>query len=175
MNDSVDVQACTCLQAMSSVRVDRLMSLADEALVPTGYAFFEEGELLSSLYLLLAGSVSLNRIWPAPIKTFVRSVGPGELFGWSALTAPYRAKAGARAMTSCQVLVFSRECLTSILPTQDGWLTMMGWGETAVTDEHIQHFPVTLWAQTLWAQTLWAQLMSVEPISEQGGELMYGI
>lgn len=170
MNDSVDVRTCTCLQAMSSVQVARLMSLADEALVPTGYAFFEEGELLSSLYLLLAGSVSLNRIWPAPIKTFVRSVGPGELFGWSAFKAPYRAKAGARAMTSCQVLVFSRERLTSILPKQEGWLTMMGWGETAVFDEHIQHFPVTLWAQCLWAQ-----LMSVEPISEQGGELMYGI
>jgi hypothetical protein len=147
MIERVDVHTCTCLRTISPFQVDRLISLSEEMLVPPGHAFFEEGDLLSSLYLLLLGSVSLNRMWPAPVKTFVRSIGPGEFFGWSALKTPYRATAGTRAMTACQVLAFSRDSLVFAGLRLEGWWQKVGQGETAVSDEHIRHFPVAAWAQ----------------------------
>ena len=169
MRERIDLQSCTCLQALTAAQLNWLMLLSDEVLVSPGQVFFEEGELLSSLYLLLTGSVALSRRWPVHVETFVRSLGPGELFGWSALKAPYWATAGAKALTPCQALSFSRERLASVLTKQDGWLTMKGQGETAVSDEHIRHFPVVMWVQEC------SPLVSMDSIGEQGGELMYEI
>ncbi|MBX7236818.1 MAG: Crp/Fnr family transcriptional regulator [Caldilineales bacterium] len=108
----------------------KLANVAEEMHVEAGYCFFHENELLAHIYFALEGAVGVVMELPAPdvehpvsdqftgqLKTqdvVVSPIGPGELFGWSALVPPCQASAGAKALTACRVLAFDAARLNKL-------------------------------------------------------------
>lgn len=104
-----------------------LAQISDEVEVATGDYFFRERERLDTFYLCMSGEVEI--VLPIPAQDVeqkvsgqltgqlqtndivVSVVGPGEVFGWSALIPPHEATASARATGLCQVLAFDSEAL----------------------------------------------------------------
>ena len=100
--------------------LEALAAASIETSLEPGEFFFYEGQELDRFYFVIAGEVTL--VIGVPDKTQelrfddqlpgiagmedipVASVGPGEMFGWSALIPPHNATAGARVIKDCTVL-----------------------------------------------------------------------
>jgi CRP/FNR family cyclic AMP-dependent transcriptional regulator len=104
-----------------------LARAGDERRVDAGQYFFHEGELVSRLWLVLEGAVAVvmelpNREKPHSVAdqltgklrtrdVVISTVGPGHVFGWSALVPPYGATASTKSMTDVLVVEFDAESL----------------------------------------------------------------
>lgn len=100
--------------------ISKLAKMSDEIAVDEGHYFFHEDDVLDKFYLTLEGAVAIVIELPEKdvqhkvseqflreLKTkdvIVSTVGSGDIFGWSGLIAPYRATAGAKAVTDCRVV-----------------------------------------------------------------------
>lgn len=105
-------------------QLTRLAMAGHELHVPTGHTFFCEGERLRSLYFVEEGEVGVTlgipdqKIEQDPRdhilgnlmleNVTVSTVGPGELFGWSALIPPHETTASTWAITDCST--FTLDC-----------------------------------------------------------------
>ncbi len=115
---------------LSHDHIVTLAKVADELTVETGYYFFHEGDELERLYLVVEGAVAIVIEVPAQdvehelsgqltgeLKTsdvVISAVGPGEVFGWSALVPPHQATTSGKATTPCRVIAFDCQELLSI-------------------------------------------------------------
>jgi CRP/FNR family cyclic AMP-dependent transcriptional regulator len=104
-----------------------LAKISDEISVEADYYFFEEEDSLSHFYLLLEGAAAIVFKLPArDVKhkiseqfarefatkdVTVSTVGSGDVFGWSGLIPPFKATAGAKALTPCRVIGINSEAL----------------------------------------------------------------
>jgi len=111
-----------------------LANAAEEISVETGHTFFQEEDKLNHFYLLIKGSVGINIPVPdreakqnvsgqllGELKTkniIITTVGTGGVFAWSALIPPYKATAGATALTDCHVVAFDAEKLLMLFQEQ---------------------------------------------------------
>lgn len=115
----------------SGLNHEQLVSLAkvaSEETVEVGHYFFHEGDQLDCLYLILEGAVAVVLEVPADgahqtvanqynrqlqtTEVVISAIGPGEVFGVSALIPPPVATASAKATTPCRVAAFNcRELL----------------------------------------------------------------
>ncbi len=136
-----EIRTCPGLYSLPPPQFEALAAIAIDRFVESGELFFQEGQVLHALYLLVSGSVAISRLWLKNNHTFVRSVMPGEFFGWSALQPPYRSSANAKALVDCQALAFAQTKLAPILKNDPDLALMLAEGATAVP-EHIRHFPV---------------------------------
>lgn len=103
----------------------QITSMAEAAVqesVADDHCFFRTGDWLDKLYFVLDGSVDIVISVPAQNGNHgsagfilgdylaedipVSSVGPGEIFSWSAVIPPHISTAGAIASTPCRVLSF---------------------------------------------------------------------
>jgi CRP-like cAMP-binding protein len=100
-----------------------MANTAEELAVHAGHAFFRADEALCCLYLVLEGAVGVvielpDQTIEQPVSgqltgalhtrdVVMSTVGPGEVFGWSALVPPFTATAAAKALTPCRVISFS--------------------------------------------------------------------
>lgn len=84
-----------------------LAKIAEENAVQRDHYFNHEGEELNTLYLILEGETSLITILPQKDREVtINTLGPGDIFGWSALVPPYTATAGAKAIIPSRVVEF---------------------------------------------------------------------
>lgn len=100
-----------------------LANVAGEYKTETGHYFFHEGDTLDNLYLLVEGAAAIvievpnqniehtvseqltGKLQTSDVVTSV--VGPGDVFGWSALISPYQATSSVKATTPCRVVGFN--------------------------------------------------------------------
>ena len=106
---------------------DQLVTLAMMAVeehIEAGHYFFHEGNPLDAFYLVVKGQVAIVFRVPAQTGTssvaqqltgthetsevVVSEVGPGDPFGWTAITTQHTATAGAKAVGPCDVITFDR-------------------------------------------------------------------
>lgn len=108
-------------------QIEVLARAAEEQRVDAGQYFFHEGEMLSTLWLVLEGAVAVvmelpNHETPQTVAdqltgklrtrdVVISTVGPGCVFGWSALVPPYGATASTKTMTRVHVVKFDAESL----------------------------------------------------------------
>ncbi|GAB4453494.1 MAG: hypothetical protein Kow0031_35720 [Anaerolineae bacterium] len=108
---------------MSHDQIVALAKVAGEEAVEAGHYFFHEGEQLTCLYLILEGAVAVVLEIPADgahqtvanqynrqlqtTDVVISAIGPGEVFGVSALIPPPVATASAKATTPCRVVAFN--------------------------------------------------------------------
>ncbi len=107
-----------------------LAKVADEMTVDTGHYFFHEGDELDKLYLVTEGNVGivihiptsevehkLSEQFTGEMQTkdiVISNIGPGEIFGWSALVPPHEATTSGKATSPCKVIAFDAEELLKI-------------------------------------------------------------
>jgi len=78
--------------------IKALATLGEEERYKAGEFVFHEGDAASKLYLLLEGRIEMlmNTNAGGTQQGVVMTVGPGEVFAWSALVEPYQLTASAR-------------------------------------------------------------------------------
>ncbi len=83
-----------------------LATLAEEERYKTGEFIFREGGQATKMFLLLEGRVEMLMSTNAEgtKHELVMTVGPGEVFGWSALVEPYQLTASAHCVTPVRVV-----------------------------------------------------------------------
>jgi CRP-like cAMP-binding protein len=107
---------------LSKDQLNKLAQAGHELSVETGHYFFREGDELVDFYVVLEGEVGINvdltddrveqplsgqltgEIFTREIVT--SKVGPGEMFGWSALVPPHTATSSCKALSPCRVVGF---------------------------------------------------------------------
>jgi CRP/FNR family transcriptional regulator, cyclic AMP receptor protein len=72
------------LSGLTEAQLARVQALGDEVTLPEGELILANGQQSTSCYLVLSGSVAVALATPR-LTVCVQVVGPGELFGWSAL------------------------------------------------------------------------------------------
>lgn len=83
---------------------EKLLSLSEQRNIKAGEVIFEEGAPSLYLYLVKRGLVGIESHFPAWGRRMILTVGPGELFSWSALVEPRIETASARALEDTTVL-----------------------------------------------------------------------
>ncbi len=92
------------LNRFSSSAQEKILSLSEPSKFSAGETIFEEGAPSLYLYLVKSGRVSIEVHIPAWGRRTILTVGPGELFSWSALIEPRLETASARAVVDTEVL-----------------------------------------------------------------------
>jgi CRP/FNR family transcriptional regulator, cyclic AMP receptor protein len=86
---------------------DKLAAVASPVSWPAGQVIFREGEPHEQFYLILEGHVALEIYIPNRGRTTILTVGPDEVFGWSAVVPGVNLKtAGARAIQATSAVAF---------------------------------------------------------------------
>jgi CRP-like cAMP-binding protein len=88
-----------------------LIDIAGYAEWVEGQAIFSEGDRDERLYLIIEGRVALEIFVPGQGRITILTLGPNEIFGWSAVTPVVGTRtAAARAVTITRAIAFnSRE------------------------------------------------------------------
>ncbi len=102
-----------------------LTKVAEEFSVEAGHYLFHERDNLEHFYMVLEGAVAIVIEVPDQeveqklsdqltheLKTkdlVISAVGPGEVFGWSALVPPHQATTSGKATTPCRVIAFDSQ------------------------------------------------------------------
>jgi CRP-like cAMP-binding protein len=99
------LRAMKSLQGMKTSHLRKLAALATEITFAPDQIIYREGDLGDGIYFIEEGEVVIEMGLPgmsSPMKMY--SVGPGQLFGWSALFPPRRKQARARAVVSTRTI-----------------------------------------------------------------------
>jgi CRP/FNR family cyclic AMP-dependent transcriptional regulator len=83
LNDALRDHAFTA--GLSDAQLDGLAKLATEVTFEEDEVILIDGQRSTSFYLLLTGSVVVELSSPRRYAMCVQSLGPGKVFGWSAL------------------------------------------------------------------------------------------
>lgn len=83
---------------------EKLLSLSEPFHFAAGDTIFEKGAPSLYLYLVKSGRVGIELHIPAWGRRRILTVGPGELFSWSALIEPRIETASALALEETEVL-----------------------------------------------------------------------
>jgi CRP/FNR family transcriptional regulator, cyclic AMP receptor protein len=106
----------SALASMSAGPRERLMELAHRIEYQPGTEIFREGADTAFLGFVEAGRVALRlRIPERGERLTFATIEPGELLGWSALVAPYRATAEAVATERARVLALDATELRGLM------------------------------------------------------------
>lgn len=111
-------------------QMETLAKISDEVTTEPNHYFFHEDDELSHVYLILEGSAAM--IFRLPKRNvrhtiseqfsrelqsedvIVATLGLGDVFGWSGLVPPFKATAGAKALTDCKVIAIQSKELLKI-------------------------------------------------------------
>jgi CRP-like cAMP-binding protein len=122
-------------------QLEALASFARELSVKAGEHIFKEKVELDKFYLVIQGEVAIYISVPdrnleqklvdqlyrrfAAQEVTVATVGPGEMFGWSALIPPNISTAGAKTKTDCLVIEFNYQDLEPLFEEDDRFAYLM--------------------------------------------------
>lgn len=101
---------------LSDSALDRLALLGRAVSFDAGAVIFRAGEPATALYVVVEGWVDIVAS-DAEAHHLLTAVTAGDVFGWSALVAPFVYTAAARCATSVQVLEFRAPELRVLLET----------------------------------------------------------
>ncbi|HSG86871.1 MAG TPA: cyclic nucleotide-binding domain-containing protein [Candidatus Limnocylindrales bacterium] len=81
----------------------------------TGDELLREGEESRTFAIVRSGRVALSVLVPERGAVTILTVEPGDIIGWSALTAPHRATSTATALEPVELLAFEGAALRGLL------------------------------------------------------------
>lgn len=93
------------LQKMETAHIKKLAALASEMEFAKDQIIYRSGDRGDAIYFIEEGEVVIEMVLPENnIPILMYKVGPGHLFGWSALFPTRRKQARARAVTPVRVI-----------------------------------------------------------------------
>ena len=105
------------LHDMETSHLKKLASIAAEVKLPADKVIYREGDVGTAIYLIEEGQVAIEMNLPDGNRATVLTVGPGQLFGWSALFPPRRKTASARTVLPAKVIVIDATKLRDLFRT----------------------------------------------------------
>ncbi len=115
---------------LSSEQIVTLAQAAEEKTVEADHYFFREGDELDHFYVVVEGEIGIvvdltDETVEHPVsqqltgdlqtkEIVVSWIGPGEMFGWSALVSPHTATSSGKALTASRVASFDCQKLRPI-------------------------------------------------------------
>lgn len=117
MNESLTPEYLRTLAFLAPATDDELRQLVPAARIeqyPAGSVLFREGDELFEVFILTAGSVSLEIDGPDRRPRRIQTIGPGELLGWSPLLGSGPMTAGARATSEVRVISLDSRVLLGV-------------------------------------------------------------
>ena len=100
---------------LSPEAVARLAAIAEIHELAPGELVLAEGQIASSLGIVLAGRVALRVLVPERGMVTILTVEPGDVVGWSAVVPPYRGTDDAVAIEPVSLLQLPGERLRLLL------------------------------------------------------------
>jgi CRP-like cAMP-binding protein len=97
--------------------ITRIANASEEQNCKANSVIFKRGEQASSFYVLAAGDV---HIVVDEMEETLAVNRPGEVFGWSALVAPYVYTATARCAKDTKVIKISRDLIEEVIQEHPG-------------------------------------------------------
>jgi CRP-like cAMP-binding protein len=94
------------LQGLNERELETIAQLAKKRTYEAGSRIFEEKALATHLYLVLEGKIEVKVRCIGSEQIKIDEVGPGRIFGWSAVTEPYTFTAATWAVEQSEVIVF---------------------------------------------------------------------
>jgi CRP-like cAMP-binding protein len=150
---------------LSHDQLTTLAMIADEMGFESGHSFFKEEDKLDAFYLVTEGTVAivievtagdvaqpLSQQLTGQVQTsdvVISYVGPGEPFGWTAITPEQISTAGARAMTTGKTIAFDRRELLQVFEEDPGFGYLMLQQILQVARQRIHDLRVESLAQPL--------------------------
>ena len=93
----------------------RLADISRRYQAPSGAVLLREGGETRELSLLVHGRVGLSELVPGRGPVTLISVEPGDIFGWSAVLAPFTATSTVTALSIVDVIAFDGALLRKAL------------------------------------------------------------
>ena len=94
---------------------EKLVAIAGLGKWAEGQTIFSEGAPDAKLYLILEGRVAIEKYVPGRGRVTLLTLGPSEIFGWSAVVPVIGTKtATARAATPTQAVTFDSQALERV-------------------------------------------------------------
>ena len=83
---------------------EKLLALGETFQYTAGQAIFREGDPSLYFYIVKTGHVAIETHVPSKGRRLIMTVGPGDVFSWSALVEPRIETGSARAVEDTEVL-----------------------------------------------------------------------
>ena len=99
--------------------LELIAAMGEEETRETGTRIFEEKALAKYLYLVLEGKVELKIRGEGDKHVVVDRAGPGDVFGWSAVTEPHTFTAGAWTAEKTCMIYFEGEILQRLFESNN--------------------------------------------------------
>ncbi len=93
---------------------EKILALADERNFAAGESIFREGDPSTCLCTVETGRVSLTMSSPPRGSRTLMTLGPGDLFSWSAMVEPYRETCTARAFEDSTIVQIPADKLIAL-------------------------------------------------------------
>jgi CRP/FNR family cyclic AMP-dependent transcriptional regulator len=94
------------LKGLNERELETVAKLAKKRIYEAGARIFEEKALATHLYLVLEGKIEVKVRCIGSEQIKIDEIGPGRIFGWSAVTEPYTFTAATWAVEQSEVIVF---------------------------------------------------------------------
>jgi CRP-like cAMP-binding protein len=114
MSRQEDLKAIQLFTGFDDEEIDAFVAAADRRSVPADHVFYRMGTLNSSLFIVIAGSVKIDRLGSAediPLAT----LGAGQTFGEMSFMDGSRTSATVTATAPTDVLEITREAVDQLL------------------------------------------------------------
>lgn len=79
------MRRCAMLEGLEDEYFDKILSFSRQVTLPENNILFEQGGSLTNIYLLINGSVKLQRLSPGGQEKVIDIIGPGQTFAEAAL------------------------------------------------------------------------------------------
>jgi CRP/FNR family transcriptional regulator, cyclic AMP receptor protein len=99
---------------MHTSHLKKLAAITTQSEFKAGEMIYQEGDVDQPVYLVQKGEVVIEMKAPNDTYATVLTVGPGQLFGWSALFPGQRKRARARAVKTTQVITIDGNYLNHL-------------------------------------------------------------
>lgn len=107
-------------QGIDRESIEHVVEFSCSKHCPPNYLVFNEGDLLKHLYVVEQGVVKITvnvRRWPEQniVKTAIKTIQAGEVFGWAAVLDPPRTLTSAHALPKTTLIAVDGAKLREIL------------------------------------------------------------
>ncbi len=118
MDQATSSRGWAALERLTGEARARLLPIAAEVDVAAGAPVLREGHDTPFLAVVESGRVALRlRVPELGDRLTIVTIEPGELLGWSAVVAPFRATVDATATEPTRILAFEAGALRELLAT----------------------------------------------------------
>ena len=122
-----DLKLFGIFSELNDNELENIAEIAKHETYEKGRRIFQEKSIARNLYLVKSGRIEIRMRAAGAQEMAVDSVGPGEVFGWSAVTEPHAFTAASYAMEASEVFVVSGGVLRDLFKKNNhiGYKVMM--------------------------------------------------